>query len=338
MAVSYAPTSRASCKGCRITIAEASVRISIEVRSRFHDGMDLQHYCLGCGRRKTSLDELEGLRTLRWKDQETVISKLGGNPSSVLDYAKQEATALHWADYDALVSACKPKQIKDMVLHNAEGAVLQESVKTLEYAHIAADGVRHGRLVACDRCGNRSLFPHPGGVEAKCVGWFSASVRCTNSMRGARAGDLRDGTKWQLPPDMAKKKGAKELLDGGSLATGHVEVSGAASSAAPTAKRKKGDLASASSPSSSSSSASAMGMALPRAPIPSSSHLRHVDATACSRPEVAFDAKVHVTHSESLAWNVNLNFVDMAKNRNSFYTLQGIKNGTTAAVDANKGA
>ena len=190
---------------------------------------------MGCGSRKCSLASLEGLKTLRWGDQEAVARSFGMDPLEVLEPATKGGLQQHWADFDTLVATCKPKQIKEMVLHNAGNAVLQDYIKTLEYAHMAADGLRHGKLAACAQCGQRSLF-YPGAGEVKCAGWYSPSVRC-DFRCGAPE---RDGNKWELPADLAKKKGVKEYLEGGSLATGNVVASGDSASA-PT-KRKKDSL------------------------------------------------------------------------------------------------
>ena len=87
------------------------MRVSVEVRSRFHDGMDIQHFCLECGARRkgSGIGSMDGLRTLRWADQEAVVVALGGDPASVLDASAKDGADRHWGDYDSLVATCKPK-------------------------------------------------------------------------------------------------------------------------------------------------------------------------------------------------------------------------------------
>ncbi|KAL6741361.1 hypothetical protein Aduo_014622 [Ancylostoma duodenale] len=81
--VGYAKSSRAFCKGCKSTIGEDSLRMSVREPSRFFDGMQDNWFHYTCFWKrlkpgKTEINErsIRGMDMLKWDDQEKIREKI----------------------------------------------------------------------------------------------------------------------------------------------------------------------------------------------------------------------------------------------------------------------
>ncbi|PVD25807.1 hypothetical protein C0Q70_13469 [Pomacea canaliculata] len=82
----YAKSGRSSCKQCKSSIDQDSLRLALMVQSPHFDGKIPNWYHFSCfwkrGRPKNT-DEIHGYHSLRWEDQEKIKEKIGAGSGSV---------------------------------------------------------------------------------------------------------------------------------------------------------------------------------------------------------------------------------------------------------------
>ena len=178
----YAPTGRAACKKCGSNIGENSVRLAKKVRSRFHDGFDLQYMHWRCGSDLVpSLDGFVGWQRLKWVDiEKCLISKDESLPDADSEKVIFAEKRNIWVNEATDQLAAAPVMLLKTVLE-ANGIVFSDKAKGAELASILADQMLFGKLPPCPTCNNNSLRQE--GTDYRCHGWFSASTKCTFRFR-----------------------------------------------------------------------------------------------------------------------------------------------------------
>ncbi|KAK6755153.1 hypothetical protein RB195_013873 [Necator americanus] len=93
-AAGYAKSSRAFCKGCKSTIGQDSLRMSVREPSRFFDGMQdnwFHHACfwkrLKPGKTQINERSIRGMDMLKWDDQEKIREKI----NAFMNYSNSDA-------------------------------------------------------------------------------------------------------------------------------------------------------------------------------------------------------------------------------------------------------
>ncbi|KAL5008564.1 hypothetical protein ScPMuIL_014145 [Solemya velum] len=77
----YAKSSRSSCKGCRGTISQDSLRLAVMVQSPVFDGKIPNWFHYACFWNRNRLDDpnsIHGYDALRWEDQQKIKEHIGG--------------------------------------------------------------------------------------------------------------------------------------------------------------------------------------------------------------------------------------------------------------------
>ncbi|EYC34493.1 hypothetical protein Y032_0001g441 [Ancylostoma ceylanicum] len=93
--VEYARSSRATCKGCKNTIQQDTLRMSVREPSRHFDGLQDNWFHFACfwkrivpGKVEINEKSIKGIDTIRWDDQEKIREKIAGVESGDLPEAK----------------------------------------------------------------------------------------------------------------------------------------------------------------------------------------------------------------------------------------------------------
>ncbi|CDI81883.1 NAD(+) ADP-ribosyltransferase, putative [Eimeria acervulina] len=204
-AIDYAPTDRATCKGCDGRIGLDSLRFIRKVWSRFHDGFDELKYHLRCGKKFT--DNLEEIRytsenastipartvaslvfctvyaivwqALRWSDILRVAKSFNttiDEEHPAVQAVKRRSDAI-WS-LKALLVEIPKKQLLPIL--DANGIPYNEKkISVGEAAHIVADGFMFGRFPPCPICGNSALVQD----EAKRIPVFK-KWKCPEGVEG----------------------------------------------------------------------------------------------------------------------------------------------------------
>jgi poly [ADP-ribose] polymerase len=246
----YAPTSRATCKGCGGGISEGEVRCGVKVRSSFHDGFEMKWHHAKCGLRQgaTGPGSFKGFQRLRWADQAALAESL----KQPLDLSKpcvaraKRINEMVWQVYD-LIAAVPKKSLREALELN--GCFLDDKMSPFELGYTIADRVVNRMLPACPFCQCMALVGEGGQI--RCAGFAAGASSCTlcvvlepvfgeevasQEMRD-RVGRLqtrfeltpplaRALKKWSLPPDAP----ACALAGAGGAAPSGTASSGAAPS------------------------------------------------------------------------------------------------------------
>ncbi|KAJ3185854.1 Poly [ADP-ribose] polymerase 1 [Gaertneriomyces sp. JEL0708] len=83
--VDYAKSGRSTCKTCRSTISQGTLRLGVLTQSRFFDGLQQSWHHVSCilkkpaAKRLRAAEDIHGFMNLRWKDQELLRGKIGTN-------------------------------------------------------------------------------------------------------------------------------------------------------------------------------------------------------------------------------------------------------------------
>lgn len=174
----YAPTSRASCKGCGRGIAQDEVRCGVKVRSAFHDGFDTHFHHAECGMRQGASGpaSIKGFGRLRWSDQARLAEAL----RQPLDSSKpavakvKRLTELVWQVYDLIASVSK-KQLREAL--DANDRFVTDKMSPYDLAYTIADGVVCGLLPPCPFCKCTALVGEGGQI--RCSGFAAGTTTCT---------------------------------------------------------------------------------------------------------------------------------------------------------------
>ncbi|KHJ86523.1 Poly(ADP-ribose) polymerase and DNA-Ligase Zn-finger region [Oesophagostomum dentatum] len=93
--VEYARSSRAACKGCKSTIQQDTLRMSVREPSRFFDGLQDNWFHFSCfwkrivpGKVEINEKSIRGMDAIRWDDQEKIREKIAGVENGDLAEAK----------------------------------------------------------------------------------------------------------------------------------------------------------------------------------------------------------------------------------------------------------
>ncbi|KIH45893.1 Poly(ADP-ribose) polymerase and DNA-Ligase Zn-finger region, partial [Ancylostoma duodenale] len=93
--VEYARSSRATCKGCKNTIQQDTLRMSVREPSRHFDGLQDNWFHFPCfwkrivpGKVEINEKSIKGIDTIRWDDQEKIREKIAGVENGDLPEAK----------------------------------------------------------------------------------------------------------------------------------------------------------------------------------------------------------------------------------------------------------
>uniref|UniRef100_A0A1I8ABE0 Poly [ADP-ribose] polymerase n=1 Tax=Steinernema glaseri TaxID=37863 RepID=A0A1I8ABE0_9BILA len=110
----YAKTGRASCKGCKTSIGQGTLRMSMRKPSPFFDGLQDNWYHFDCfwQKLKSEINEasIKGLENLKWEDAERVkegIAKYTANP--LASAPKAEVKAEYAKTAAGKCASCKEK-------------------------------------------------------------------------------------------------------------------------------------------------------------------------------------------------------------------------------------
>ncbi|KAK7253705.1 hypothetical protein SO694_00002349 [Aureococcus anophagefferens] len=119
----FAPTGRASCKGCGGAIPKGGLRATKFVRSAHHDGYDAAHYHAECLKSPPRGFDPRCVLALPWRDQlnfsgdDAQKDALRGNPDA------QRASELLSETRKALANDVKPKDVKQLCEENGYALV-----------------------------------------------------------------------------------------------------------------------------------------------------------------------------------------------------------------------
>ena len=76
----YAKSGRASCKLCKSTIGQGTLRLATAVQSPFHDGMDFKWFHFKCffqKQRPKAIGDIAKVSELKFEDQERIKKQIG---------------------------------------------------------------------------------------------------------------------------------------------------------------------------------------------------------------------------------------------------------------------
>ncbi|CDJ49184.1 NAD(+) ADP-ribosyltransferase, putative [Eimeria brunetti] len=180
-AIDYAPTDRATCKGCDGRIGLDSLRFIRKVWSRFHDGFDELKYHLRCGKKYTeNLEEIRLWQALRWSDILRVAKSFNttiDEEHPTVQAVKRRSDAI-WS-LKALLVEIPKKQLLPILDANGIPYNDKKISASLNGTHIVADGFMFGKFPPCPICGNSALVQYGG--EIRCKGYVSATTKCVFS-------------------------------------------------------------------------------------------------------------------------------------------------------------
>ena len=326
----FAPTGRASCKGCGGAIPKGGLRATKFVRSAHHDGYDAAHYHAECLKSPPRGFDPRCVLALPWRDQlafsgdDAQKDALRGNPDA------QRASELLSETRKALANDVKPKDVKQLCEENGYALVSGPKPIPLDtLLDVAADGLCFGRLAKCGACGSRALR-HAGAGQGGhaltwCTGWASASTACAFVSRDPPP---RESKAWEGSAALRKGKARAALaalLEDADDRAGRGAPDPAAAS--PPPKKKARTSAAAAPPPPPSPKLKA---------VPPDSRLLVVDSLALQEAGASGAAggrvSVVVTHGGRTAMNVQLVLVDSAHEANKFYRLQCLNFGERYAV------
>jgi len=172
--VEYSKSSRSSCKGCRGSIPQDTIRIGHEKKSRVFDGYDVYWYHLKCFKFPSPfyLNQLKHFELLRWDDQMKIRDHIGDQTEIKDLMQKQNYNNDVWAIKDKLLDELKPSVIKKIYLEN----YCIDSLSPAYVQHCVADGMAYGRIGPCPTCNNLSVLYD--GANYYCKGWVTSFTRC----------------------------------------------------------------------------------------------------------------------------------------------------------------
>ncbi|XP_046355890.2 poly [ADP-ribose] polymerase 1-like [Haliotis rufescens] len=84
----YAKSGRASCKGCKGSISQDSLRLAIMIQSPHFDGKVPNWFHYACFWKRSKVqnpDDIHGFHSLRWEDQQKIKDKVGGGAGDAGD-------------------------------------------------------------------------------------------------------------------------------------------------------------------------------------------------------------------------------------------------------------
>lgn len=174
----YAPTGRATCKGCGGAISQGEVRCGVKVRSAFHDGFDMQWHHARCGLRRgaTGPDSFKGFQRLRWADQAALAESLGqplDRSKPCVAHAKR-VNDMIWQVYD-MIAAVPKKNLREALEQN--GRFITDKMTPFEIAYTIADLVVNGMLPPCPFCTCNALVGEGG--QTRCSGFAAGTSSCS---------------------------------------------------------------------------------------------------------------------------------------------------------------
>ncbi|KAJ1372854.1 Protein phosphatase methylesterase 1 [Parelaphostrongylus tenuis] len=115
--VEYAKSSRSSCKGCKDTIGQDSLRMSVREPSRFFDGLQDNWFHFSCFWKKIKSKKVEinersirGMEMLKWDDQEKIREKIQAHMSS--DESAEGSTTSEFSFAKLRVESAKTSKSK----------------------------------------------------------------------------------------------------------------------------------------------------------------------------------------------------------------------------------
>ncbi|KPJ11271.1 Poly [ADP-ribose] polymerase [Papilio machaon] len=126
--VEYAKSSRASCKLCKNTIDQGTLRIALMVQSPFFDGKQPNWHHLDCLFSKkppTDISEIANFNKIKHEDQEAIKKKISGISFSPFFDGKQP----NWHHLDCLFSKKPPTAISEIANFNKIKHEDQEAIK-----------------------------------------------------------------------------------------------------------------------------------------------------------------------------------------------------------------
>ncbi|KAF2073966.1 hypothetical protein CYY_004711 [Polysphondylium violaceum] len=172
--VEYSKSGRSSCKGCKGTIKQDTIRVGLEKKSRVFDGYDVYWYHLKCFKFPSPfyLNQLKHFELLRWEDQMQIRDLLKDETEIKDAMQKQNYYNDVWKIKDSLLDELKPGVIKKIYLDN----YCLDGLSPAYVQHCVADGMAYGRIGPCPTCNNLSILYD--GTNYYCKGWVTIFTRC----------------------------------------------------------------------------------------------------------------------------------------------------------------
>ena len=181
----YAPTSRASCKGCGRGIGQGEVRCGVKVRSQWHDGFDMHFHHVACAPKASGPGAFKGVQRLRWADQAALADAL----KMPLDESKpavkkaKRLNELVWGVVDKVASVPK-KQLREALEENDR--FITDKMSPAELAYMIGDSLVSGLLPPCPFCECNALVGEGGMI--RCAGFAAGTTSCASIIMSVGAG------------------------------------------------------------------------------------------------------------------------------------------------------
>ncbi|ELP93921.1 poly ADP-ribose polymerase, putative, partial [Entamoeba invadens IP1] len=176
----YSKTSRGSCKSCGQTIEQGELKYGKEVKSRFHDGVEVQWNHGECIKntsafKNTKLTTTKGWDKLRWDDFLALKEEMQDDFPMTDDQEKEfkEINERFWEARDKL-SGVTPKIIRQLMEEN--GQKFDKKVDNDTVLDACADALEFGLLDECPQCHCKMLSNHL--VRIVCHGNMTEFVKC----------------------------------------------------------------------------------------------------------------------------------------------------------------
>ncbi|GAM22252.1 hypothetical protein SAMD00019534_054270 [Acytostelium subglobosum LB1] len=171
--IEYSKSGRSSCKTCKGTIQQDTLRVGLETKSRVFDGYDVSWYHLKCYRfdKVNFIKQLKHFELLRWEDY-IKVREIIGDASPINNALElQNYNNDVWKIKDGLAEL-KPIQIKKIYTEN----YTLENLSPAYVLHSVADGMAYGRIGPCPTCND--LTVQYDGNNYYCKGWVTSYTKC----------------------------------------------------------------------------------------------------------------------------------------------------------------
>ncbi|KAL7721872.1 Poly [ADP-ribose] polymerase [Entamoeba marina] len=227
----YSKTDRGSCKNCGKILKKDKLKVGREVKSRFHDGIELQWLHLECvdGFKRcdfsgTKLSTTHGWQRLRWKDFEKVRKEMNDDLPSLTKEQEERLKTINknfWEARDKL-------SLMELFL-------MEKKIDNDQVLDVVADALTLGKIDNCPECKTAKVVFNLRGF--KCNGFLSEFSRCDYSSDDI---DALKRYKFNIPEDIIKTD-KKNVLKNWEFPEGYPTDESVASNAMEEVEETKQD-------------------------------------------------------------------------------------------------